>query len=237
MNMDQYSYYNWPWYQPTVNIDSGGTSAPAASSSQLSQDSVEEDLVTANIKVLCPGGKRNDHKTFVMRDIDLRALPDIKSLKELVLERVGSNTVSATLEFDIGYFQGNKRIWLRSPEDLAELIRLLRSRGGTIWCEGLSQQDIRTTTQVKRSAPVESSDSDVEEEVQVAKSCKKKKRSAFDERLEQVDNVVDELRDRHGTKFTSIQYRVWAETINSGRHTDRDNPPRGSFWRSNTKVT
>ena len=228
MDHDQYSYYNWPWYQPTVNIDSGGTSSPAAPSSsrQLAQE-VEEDLVTANIKVLSPGGKRNDHKTYVMRDIDLKALPDIESLKELILKRFGSNTVSATLEFDIGYYQGNKRIWLRSPEDFAELIRLLRSRGGTIWCDGLSQHDIRTATQVKRSAPVESSESEVEEEVQVAKSRKKKKRSAFDERLEQVDNVVDELRDRHGTKFTSIQYRVWAETINSGRHTDLDNPPRG----------
>ena len=44
-----------------------------------------------------------------------------------------------------------------------------------------------------------------------------------------VDDTVDELRSKHGTKFTSLQYRVWAETILSGSHKSLDDPPRGYF--------
>ena len=42
---------------------------------------------------------------------------------------------------------------------------------------------------------------------------------------------MDELREKHGSKFTSLQYRVWSETIVAGRHQDLENPPRGSFFK------
>ncbi len=45
-----------------------------------------------------------------------------------------------------------------------------------------------------------------------------------------VDDSVDELRAKHGTKLTNLQYRVWAETILSGGHGSLDDSPRGSFW-------
>ena len=39
-----------------------------------------------------------------------------------------------------------------------------------------------------------------------------------------VDDTVDKLRSKHGTKFRPLQYWVWAETILFGSHS-----PRGSF--------
>ena len=66
------------------------------------------------------------------------------------------------------------------------------------------------------------SDSDVKEE--------KKKTTTYEDKQEMVDDSVDELRSKHGTKFTSLQYRVWAETILSGSHESLDDLLRGSFF-------
>ena len=59
---------------------------------------------------------------------------------------------------------------------------------------------------------------------------KSKKKTAYEEKQAMVDDTVDELRVKHGTKFTNLQYRVWAETIQSGSHESLDDPPRGSFF-------
>ena len=54
--------------------------------------------------------------------------------------------------------------------------------------------------------------------------------TTYEDKQEMVDDTVNELRSKHGTKFTSLQYRVWAETILSGSHESLDDPLRGSFW-------
>ena len=41
--------------------------------------------------------------------------------------------------------------------------------------------------------------------------------------------TVDELTSKRGTKFTSLQYRVWAKMILSGSDESQDDPPRSSF--------
>jgi hypothetical protein len=43
---------------------------------------------------------------------------------------------------------------------------------------------------------------------------------------------VDELKLKHGTTYTNIQYRVWAETLEAQNHSSTDNPPTGSFFKS-----
>ena len=46
-----------------------------------------------------------------------------------------------------------------------------------------------------------------------------------------VDELVDELRDKHGESFSNLQYRVWAETVLGGHHKSLDKPPKGSYYK------
>ena len=46
-----------------------------------------------------------------------------------------------------------------------------------------------------------------------------------------MDDTVDKLREKHGTNWSTIQYRVWAETIVGGRHTSFDQPPKGAYFK------
>ena len=47
-----------------------------------------------------------------------------------------------------------------------------------------------------------------------------------------MDDLVDKLKSKHGVTYTIIQYRVWAETMEAGRHDNLDSPPKGSFFKS-----
>ena len=52
-----------------------------------------------------------------------------------------------------------------------------------------------------------------------------------EERVDRVDDIVDELQAKHKSLFTTLQYRVWAETVVGGRHESLDNPPKGSYFK------
>ena len=64
-----------------------------------------------------------------------------------------------------------------------------------------------------------------------SESDEKKKLSKYVEKLERVDELVDELQSKHESLNTNIQYRVWAKTVDSGRHSSADSP---RFFKSQT---
>ena len=68
----------------------------------------------------------------------------------------------------------------------------------------------RSTKKRSRDQRNSSEESDAHHEV--TRKGKKKKRT-YKDKQEMVDDNVDELRSKHGTKFTSLQYRVWALVV------------------------
>ena len=51
-------------------------------------------------------------------------------------------------------------------------------------------------------------------------NLKKKK-----DRDEKVQKIVDDLKSKHGLKYTMLQLRIWAELISSGLYTNSSEPP------------
>ena len=58
----------------------------------------------------------------------------------------------------------------------------------------------------------------------------KKKNLDAEERQDSVQSRFDELKKTHGTKYTSSQYRFWAEALEVGLHTSVKDPPRGRMF-------
>ena len=54
---------------------------------------------------------------------------------------------------------------------------------------------------------------------------KKKKTSAIEEKKQRVQELIRLTQDKHGDKFTKIQYRLWAEMIDIGTHKSLDEAP------------
>ena len=42
--------------------------------------------------------------------------------------------------------------------------------------------------------------------------------------MSRVDDITDNLREKHGHMYSNLQYCVWAETIVGGRHASMENP-------------
>ena len=169
--------------------------------------------------------KRNEHKTYILKNVDLARVQDMDSLKRVILDQFSCDIVNAKLKFQ----HWSLHIWIRTNADLTELLHLLQSKGATLWCDGVNQEAVPTSVKAKRGT-ITIDESSESEETQCQKSQQRKKRkTAYEERLERVDDTVDELRKKHGSKFSAIQYYVWAATISAGRHMDLEHPPRGSF--------
>ena len=42
--------------------------------------------------------------------------------------------------------------------------------------------------------------------------------SAFEEKTNRVEELVPKLRQKYGSQYNTIQYRIWAEVANVGSH-------------------
>ena len=184
-----------------------------------------------SIKVINPI-RKTEPKLFILRNIELQYFTQPETVQKLILDQLRSE-VSNDHSFEFGYFQGNKRIWARNTDDLKEIQRLLKSKAShnvTLWCMGKSQ-----SAPVKRTC-VEMTDSDSGGESEsLVKAKSKKKKTKYEGKLEREDDLVDKLKSKHGVTYTIIQYQVWAETMEAGRHDNLDSPPKDPF--SSFKVT
>ena len=74
-------------------------------------------------------------------------------------------------------------------------------------------------------------DSDSDEEPPVKKTKHKEKMpSALECKTQRVDTLANELKEKHGNKFDKIQYKLWAEALDVGKHESKGVPPLGPIW-------
>lgn len=218
-----------PSVSQPVTIDLCASSGTSSSARQKDHES--STLPTLSVKVIHPN-KKSDVKLFILRNIELQCFDQPEKVRKLLVNQL-ADKVSNKPNFDFGYFEGNKRVWVKGIEDLREIRQSLESReksGVVLWCMGKAGS--RCT---KR--PGSDCDSDSEDDAEIGKNYKAKKkkeakRSRYDEKLERIDEMVDELKQKHSNTYNSIQYRVWAETIEAGRHDNLDCPPKGSFFKA-----
>ena len=79
-----------------------------------------------------------------------------------------------------------------------------------VWYEGVRR---------KTSHSAELSDSESDEETsKKRKQSKKRKLSALEEKTNRIEDIVCTLREKHGDHYTTIQYHLWAEMVDTGTH-------------------
>ena len=239
---EQYTYGTgasgyWPVYsqhmscpQVTVSTNLPATAASLGSAAVSTASGGDERSVTITVKVINPD-KKSDYKTFLIRNIDMDNLDGVNGIRSLLKEELGDQYLPKGLHFDIGFFKGNKQVWMRNDKDAEEVLRNLRMKYEcTLWCSGKTDKQKAKKRPAERDA-TDSNDSDSEQE-QTRKKKKKtgKRKTMQEEKRERTDDTVDELVEKH-TKYTHLQYRVWAETIVARRHDSFDEPPKGTFFR------
>ena len=141
----------------------------------------------------------------------------VTSLKLKLMDEFGE-LVPATTDFQIGYFRGKQstKYWIMCQEDLDMMNDSLGKGKPNIllWCDGRSADSL------------DSSDS--------ASSCGRKRKSPpvsepLPSKRQQLDDsiadTVKELKEKHESKYTFPQLRLWARMIVAGNHDSTDTPP------------
>lgn len=126
-----------------------------------------------------------------------------------------SEYVPATTEFQVGYFSGRQstKYWLMCQADLDQMNDVLKTgttnRKLMLWCDGRKNvlESGPSTNSRKRSnatEPPPSKRQQIEDEVQ---------------------EIFSQLKDKHGSKYSVPQLRLWARMVASKNHESLDNPP------------
>ena len=187
-----------------------------------------ESGYTVFVKVLSPKNKRDYHQ-HTLRNISPRIITTPEALKEEVSVQVGE-AVSRLLDFPIGYYRDSKKIWIQNQKDLRDAWQLLeQNKSLTLWCHGADGKRKRAGQESDESD--DSSDSGISRKGSTKKKGGRNKSSArsrlsSDEKAAQVQKLKTKLEQRHGTKFNSCQYRLWAEMVFSGIHESMEEPPQ-----------
>ena len=148
----------------------------------------------------------------------------MRHLKEEILEQLGKDVVSFDLQFDVGYYVSSARIHYVNGDNIKEELCRIRDSGKTLWCEGR-----RNETRCE-SKSVICLDGDDDCEPTPKKVKVQEKLNAREVKAKTVEEIAVELRETHKDKYNKIQYKLWAEAIDSGKHKSKSSPPAGSIW-------
>jgi len=98
-----------------------------------------------------------------------------------------------------------------------------------LWCDGLQESNPTTAKSRKRSRRKSYSDSDSDKDIIVTsgRSANKKKKIDKDEQLEK---IVNELKELHEQQYTPMQYRIWGEMIIGGLYSSKTEAPNTSVF-------
>ena len=189
------------------------SSQPQLPSTQLPSPNVLQKVL------LKAHGLNKKEKTFSLRNLDLSVIKSCADLKTEIRSRLTSDITDK--QYDVGYVRGTNVVRVRTAEDLDELWALLRKpqNNVAIWCDGLTEETTITTAAAtpsrKRSKSAE------------APEMASKKRVDTQER---VQTLVNQLKDKHSTRYTPMQYRIWGELIVGGQHVSMDEAPDNSMF-------
>ena len=163
---------------------------------------------------------KKDAKTFTLRDVDPSVITSSDDLKDLIKTCLHDDIKSG--DFDVGYMPGTNVIRVRTEEDLKEMwadIKKSKSQCTTLWCDGLFDDESGKSGKSGRKRKQAASDDESDNEAhQSKKICKKKK---VDNEAK-VQEIVDSLKSKYGSKYTTFQLQIWAELISSGLYSSTD---------------
>jgi hypothetical protein len=121
--------------------------------------------------------------------------------------------------------QGEKR-WL-TDDDLEDLKRVYKKKKEVLlWCYDPSIQPV---SKKRGRGGVDTGDAGPP-----APKTKSRSRfeSAYEKEMTEVEEVYENLREKHGSKFKPEQLRAWANMIQLDKHSSLENPPVGRFFKS-----
>ena len=142
---------------------------------------------------------------------ECKTLDDLRSFLDAKVPSVGVNSEEPDFSVvDLGYIEpghGNKgrKQWLNNDDDVHEM-----------YAKHVGKRNILLWAYSHVKNPSKKGDTNFD---------------AHKKSLVEVDKNYDELREKHGSKYSLEQLRMWAHMLRLGKHDSTDEPPDMPFWR------
>ena len=190
---------------------------------QGSRHSVPVDLY---VKVLSSTNKK-DFRMYMLRSLIREEVDSPCKLRKEIFAQCGESVVPKPEKMEVGYFYQSKKLWLNNRLDMNDVWELI-AKGDkvTFWCVGTSEEPEELS---KKRACHDRSALESESQKKVKKTSKQ------DDKKAQADDYVTQLQEKHGDKYTRFQYKLWAEMLATGVHTEVETPPVASMFSRENK--
>ena len=189
--------------------------APVSHVQPPKESSVKFDKIF--LKAVCLSNAKS-MKTFVVRKVDTSTIHSVGDVKKVIRNSLRDDII--VQDFDVGYIQGANVVRIRSKDDLSEMWAELKLKNNvSMWCDGL----VSSKKSSRKKRKLSMSDDESDDEPLLPKP--RKKRASIEERVQE---LIDKLQKIHGSKFTTMQVRIWAELVIAGMHRSLDEPPQGN---------
>ena len=124
-------------------------------------------------------------------------------------------------QYNLGYFEGKqqKKKWLVSSSDLDAMYACFEGKQQiSLWCDGKQPPE----------SECESSDEDGRrsKRKKKKKNSRKQRKTKADDREEELESIFQQLKEKHESKYSGTQLRLWARMIVAKTHDDMDEPPK-----------
>ena len=188
----------------------GGTSSASAQSLAAENPALTLKIVSSK--------KRSE---YVIQNLRLTTrFSSLKNLKEQVMSKCDGKV---SFDEGFGYIEPGRGVkgkqrWLLSDEDVADMYTLHNGKKEILlWCYSAQEG-------CKRPHPAESDE--------CSSSQKRSRYNKQIDKMREVEEIEDDLRSKHGGKFTEEQIRMWAHLIQMNKHASYEEPPNKKFWKT-----
>ena len=174
------------------------------------QDDDDRTRFEYSIKIVSPSRMSEFKKVRVCKWKRCRSLDDLRSFLSSKVPSVDVNGEEPDFAIvDLGYIEPGHGVkgmkhWLNNDDDIDEM-----------YTKHVGKRNILLWAYSHIKNPGKKGESNFE---------------AHKKSLIEVDEKYDELRKKHGTKYTLEQLRMWAHMIRLGKHESTDKPPDKPFW-------
>lgn len=129
----------------------------------------------------------------------------IKNLRDVLHSELGDDVPH---KYSIGYYEGrnHSKKWLTIDQDLVVMNQKIPSGDVCLWCDA---QDISDENHSRERSPIRST------------KCGKR-----EEKEKEIDEIFQDLKNRHGDGYSGPQLRLWARMIHNGVYEDQVDPPQ-----------
>lgn len=123
---------------------------------------------------------------------------------------------------EIGYFHCSKKYWINNRldvNDFWELVAKGKREKVALWCVAIDD----SCKGQKRPS------SDEEQPKKIGK------KSSIEEKRELTNEYELKLKEKHEDAYSRFQYKLWAEMLSTGVHTDLEEPPAAAMFSRENK--